>query len=240
MDKMSHVGLSYYIIVELCAEKLHKSKDEIVTEADCLFRFSQRIVRQSCRISQTNLGLLLDICQTNGLLSWKLVGNEIEIYMPILLDLLEKNLKKRTLRSLHADSSTPLDIEQDIDKEVDKDIDTSVSKKNSKSFKNEIEHIYAEIYPLKKGKTKGVEKLAKEIKSDEDLENLKLAIANYSKTINDPKYIKHFSTFASEWKDWIDVNAGKATIQVSKQASSAQAIMDHNKSQYERVMKGEL
>lgn len=98
------------------------------------------------------------------------------------------------------------------DKSKDKSKDLNI-KREDKKFKNEIEKIYFDFYPLKKGKTKGVEKLSKEILTDADLENLKLAIERYSKTITDPKFTKHFATFASEWRDWLDQDAGQSAIQ---------------------------
>ena len=155
MDQMGHVGLSYYIILEMCAEKLQKSKDEVVTESDCLFHFSQRIVRHSCRISQTNLRRLLDICQTNGLLSWKEAANEIEISMPILLDLLEKNLKKRTIRGLKDSLKHPLDKEIDKDKEIDTEYiitDTAKKQKTLDQAENKkIKDAYFNAYRLRYG-----------------------------------------------------------------------------------------
>lgn len=129
--------------------------------------------------------------------------------------------------------TSPLKRAKDKDKDKDKDLD---KEKDKESIGKKIEKIYSDLYPLKKGKTKGVEKLSKEIKTDEDLENLKLAIANYSKTINDPKYIKHFSTFATEWRDWVDSNAGKATVTQSK----VSAVFDVARDQLRRIEAGEL
>lgn len=128
---------------------------------------------------------------------------------------------------------------KDKDKDKDKDLDED---KDKESISKKIEKLYKEIYPLKKGKLKGVEKLSKEIKSDEDLENLKTAISRYSNSVsgNDPKYIKHFSTFANTWKECLEADYGKASTAISKQASSAQSVMDHNKSQAARVLAGEL
>ena len=61
-------------------------------------------------------------------------------------------------------------------------------------------------YPRKDGKSKGLKKLKSEIRSQEDFEKLILAIEKYaaSRRGQDPQYTKHFSTFVSEWRDWID------------------------------------
>lgn len=72
------------------------------------------------------------------------------------------------------------------------------------------------LYPLKKGKQKGLIKLKKEITTVEDLELFKKAIEQYSadlkKNKTESKYIKHFSTFANEWRDWLEPDAGKSKI----------------------------
>lgn len=73
------------------------------------------------------------------------------------------------------------------------------------TFEEQIEELYKN-YPLKKGKTVGVKKLAKEIKTEEQLKKLETAIKNYSLECkgSDPKYIKHFSTFAGCWQDYLE------------------------------------
>jgi DNA-binding Lrp family transcriptional regulator len=75
-----------------------------------------------------------------------------------------------------------------------------------------IEELYKN-YPLKKGKTVGVKKLAKEIKTEEQLKKLETAIKNYSLECkgSDPKYIKHFSTFAGCWQDYLDAPTRKSS-----------------------------
>lgn len=209
MDQMGHVGLSYYIILEMCAEKLQKNKDETVTEVDCLFRFSQRIVRHSCRISQTNLRRLLDICQTNGLLSWKDAGNEIEISMPILLDLLEKNLKKRTIRGLRVSSKHPLDKDKDIDKDKEEEKNKE-RRASSPDFSSLVENLYINHYPKKEAKQSGINAFKKIIKNQDDLGLLEKAILNYAKKCSleniEYKFIRGFGSFASKdfWRDFVE------------------------------------
>lgn len=72
----------------------------------------------------------------------------------------------------------------------------------------QIENLYAKYYPRKEGKSKGVKKIAKDIKSEKDLLLLEKAIKNYSTSVSkrEKKYIKIFSSFASEWKDYVDIN----------------------------------
>lgn len=72
----------------------------------------------------------------------------------------------------------------------------------------DIEILYYEIYPNKKGKSAGLKKLHKQIKSAALYENLKKAMTNFAEEMRlnetPAQFIKHFSTFASEWTDWVD------------------------------------
>ena len=90
MDEMGHMGLCFFLLQELCAEKLERPEEsgKTLEEADCLFSFPVRNVRQKLRISLTNLQRLLDICAANGQLSYEFSGKNLEIKMPILLDFL--------------------------------------------------------------------------------------------------------------------------------------------------------
>ncbi len=116
-----------------------------------------------------------------------------------VLTILEKQGLLKTLRS-------PLKGAKDKDKDKD------MVKDKVKGIRAEIEKIYLEQYPLKEGKQKGIEILLKSVKTPEDLERLKSAIEKYKKSIRDPKYIKHFSTFATTWTDWLDESAGQADL----------------------------
>lgn len=63
-------------------------------------------------------------------------------------------------------------------------------------------------YPRKEGKSEGLERLGKQVKTRADLDALKRAIANYAEQQRldgtEREYMKHFSTFVSSWRDWID------------------------------------
>jgi len=76
----------------------------------------------------------------------------------------------------------------------------------SAKFENEIETIYKNHYPNKRGKTGGIKKLAKEIKDKETLAIFEKAVIQYAHETNncEKKYIKHFSTFASCWRDYLN------------------------------------
>lgn len=98
-----------------------------------------------------------------------------------------------------------------------KDKDTKVSS-NSNEFSHTIltklEKIYQEKYPKKIGKTKGLVRLVKEIKTEQDIIIFDQAVTQYAESVSgsDIKFIKHFSTFVSEWRDWVDFENKKQHI----------------------------
>lgn len=130
LDQLGHTGLCFFLLQEMCAEKLEKD-DQGLTEADCSWTFHTRIVRQNLRISPVNLVRLLDACAANGLLSFEFSGSSLTISMPILLNLLERNTKRaRKTRTTSAQKS-PLD--KDIDKEEDRDKDKELKKAKTRT-----------------------------------------------------------------------------------------------------------
>lgn len=93
---------------------------------------------------------------------------------------------------------------------------SNLSPDSISSSKNKIRRINKEThdaileaykkYPIKKGKTVGVKRLASQIVSVDDLRDLNTAIENYAIECKgkDEQYIKHFSTFASCWRDYLE------------------------------------
>jgi len=78
-------------------------------------------------------------------------------------------------------------------------------------------NIIYNIYPRCRrnhGKSKAFAKFEKTIKTEEQFEDLKKAALNfaeYHKVKNtDASYISHFSTWANNWKDWLDITAKDA------------------------------
>lgn len=82
-----------------------------------------------------------------------------------------------------------------------------VNKYTNEHLKTQIELLYKN-YPIKKGKTVGVKRLLRQIKSDEDLNQLEKAIKNYASECKgkEEQYIKHFSTFAGCWQDYLEAS----------------------------------
>jgi hypothetical protein len=80
------------------------------------------------------------------------------------------------------------------------------------SFKeNDLLEIYNR-YPRKQGKTVGFKRLRNALKSPQDVADFGVAVDRYRSHCEsqqtDKKFIKLFSTFVSEWRDWLDPETG--------------------------------
>lgn len=106
------------------------------------------------------------------------------------------------------------------DKDKDKDKDQEKGGVGGKNIKLDFNALY-NYYPRKQGKSRGFQKCRVEIKTPSDYELLKIAIARYKdhveKASMDPKFVKHFSTFMSEWRDWLDEKNGSCEIKTAQQ-----------------------
>lgn len=75
----------------------------------------------------------------------------------------------------------------------------------------DVEGLY-EIYPRKEGRQRGVQKLRAEIKTPEEFASVSQALTHYITYCKanqlEQRFIKHFSTWVSEWKDWLDPKTG--------------------------------
>lgn len=80
----------------------------------------------------------------------------------------------------------------------------ALTKKDQKQLLD-FEALYA-LYPLKKGRTKGLAIAARQVKTPEQYEKLRTAIVAYAEEVRrlgtEPKYVKHFSTFMGCWEDY--------------------------------------
>jgi hypothetical protein len=83
-----------------------------------------------------------------------------------------------------------------------------------KTIAQQVERVYQELYPRKEGKTRGMKRLARQIKNETHLAEFEKAVRNYAEKCEgrDTEYIKQFSTFASEWREWIDVPKEKSWL----------------------------
>jgi hypothetical protein len=76
----------------------------------------------------------------------------------------------------------------------------------------DLESVYRK-YPRKKGKSPGLKKLKTDIKTPEDLQALEKAIVRYCQSPDVLRgYVMNFDTFARQWRDWLDEDAGTSTV----------------------------
>jgi hypothetical protein len=95
MNEFGHLGYAaWFILLEMCAEKMVKNPNETFTNVHTKFRFSERLVRQKLRISRTKVEEILNFFQTFSLLSWEKVDNELHIEIPKLLESLDRDQRR--------------------------------------------------------------------------------------------------------------------------------------------------
>lgn len=197
MDEMGHTGLCFFLIQEMCAKKLDLKPHEVGTEADCRFNFHTRVVRERLRLTQAKVERLLSLAQANGLLSYAVAGSSLQIDMPILLDLREKDTRNARNRRAAGVQMPPqekeLELELDKEEELEKNELTNVSSSTALVQMNQP----AGPLPVFQDDA-DCEKLLEEIKHDTQIRWLKI--------YPDPGYIKReFIKMA----DWLDRNPKK-------------------------------
>ncbi len=134
MDEMGHSGLCYFILMEMCAEKLERPNNlegdqqmvGSLTADDCEFIFHRRVVESALRLRRAAVERLLSSCQTSNLFTYNIEGEFIKIKMPILLDLLDYDSKRS--RSRRAQVQTKSRIDTDTDTEPYSETETESEK----------------------------------------------------------------------------------------------------------------
>lgn len=97
--EFGHVGVSwYYLLTEICAEKLEKPLTHDITEAECTFRFDKAFVESALRGTFAKIERWLRHGDAMGL--WKFTTTDFELHLeyPILLELLDSDQKKTRSR----------------------------------------------------------------------------------------------------------------------------------------------
>jgi len=90
----------------------------------------------------------------------------------------------------------------------------NITRQAQRAKPSDFESVYR-LFPKKEGKTRGLEYLAKKAPLGDAnyLADLETAAVNYSEHVRkagtDRKYIKLFSTWVTEWRDWLDPQTGK-------------------------------
>lgn len=94
-DEFGHLGIScYWTLLELCAEKLEKQRDESLSEEHCVFVFHEQYLRKNLRISSAKLQKFLRFCSTNSQLCLNFAEEKLEIKMPKLLEYMDRDARR--------------------------------------------------------------------------------------------------------------------------------------------------
>lgn len=122
-------------------------------------------------------------------------------------------LNRLDFKPLGAFAQGAKDKDKEKDKELDKELDKD--KEKGEKLKFDFDGVYR-IYPLKKGKQKGLDKCKAQIKTNDDFNSLMVAVHRYSsecqKEGREARYIKHFDTFMGSWRDYSDDDVGQCSI----------------------------
>lgn len=114
LDEYKHAGpCVYWILVEMCTSKFWEiaanNPDKNLRELECKFKFHKRLVLQKTRLRLCVLLRILERCNELSLLSARLDGNALEISMPKILEILDRDSKRpRKERVKSAAQSTDL------------------------------------------------------------------------------------------------------------------------------------
>ena len=131
-------------------------------------------------------------------------------------------VKKFSMKSILSESGQHLaSIRPDADHDLASTLHTNITN-NTHNLASiwpdklvfDFESLYKK-YPLKKGKSRGLKVCEKEIKTQEEFISLQKAIDKYASDLvlrnTETQYIKHFSTFMNEWRDWAQDDAGSVS-----------------------------
>ena len=104
-----------------------------------------------------------------------------------------------------ANAKTPHDLDRDLDRDLDstKEVKKLRSKENNK-YSPFFDEIWDQ-YPRKEGRKEAERHFNTSVKTDDDLENIRTAVKNYSESVIDKEYqyIKMGKTFFNNWRDYI-------------------------------------
>jgi len=130
--EFGHSGIAwYFLLTEICAEKLEKPRDRDLAMTDCTFSFDKVFVESSLRGTFAKIRRWLDHGVTAGLWTYTETEFELSVKYPILLELLDSDNRKTRSRREKDASLSLLDKEIEIDKEIDKEIEVRAEVKNS-------------------------------------------------------------------------------------------------------------
>jgi hypothetical protein len=195
--------------------------DEIVSN----FHESKYAIKKYIKELELNGYLLRKAIREDG----KFQGWDYYIYHSPQKEVQQENIKRKekiskntkvglnespTVRVSDRPSFRPSEIAT-VNSNTEKDSNTYssnteyIEQQEKKDIEKQIEKLYLDFYPLKKGKAKGIKKALSAIKNKEtNLNELETCIKNYAEEVKDrdKKYIKHFSTFMNgDYLDYLNV-----------------------------------
>jgi hypothetical protein len=205
--EFGHTGVSwYFILTEICTEKLERPLDHDLAQTDCSFGFDKAFVESALRGTFAKIERWLRHGVAMGLWNFTTTEFELRLEYPILLELLDSDQRKT--RSRREEDATEKRLEK---RREDKEVDIEKIKK--KKVKFDFSEIF-NLYPRKDGKGAGIKKLETMKVDQETFDRIKSAAIRYSnhcrKNKTEPQYIKHFSTWVNHWTDWDTDEAGTA------------------------------
>lgn len=158
------------------------------------------------------------------------------LYDGSTLSLVAANIAKLQESNLQNKSKNK-DKEEELEKEKNINIaQPRLSERKPEVGNQDFEDAYSR-YPRKVGKSKGISKAKREVKTRDDLASFNQAISNYRAYVlrekTEPAFIKHFSTFVSEWRDWASVDNGRVDADFSatkKQRGIAEILAEEERS----------
>lgn len=143
-----HAGVSwYYLLTEICAEKLEKFSSRDVVETDCQFSFDVAFIKSALRCNLVKAEKWLSTGQALGLWTYKLTETELSVNYPILLELLDSDSKKSRSRREADASQSRLDIEVDKkEKKSKKEIIPATKKVEPNPLNSQVWESYKSAY----------------------------------------------------------------------------------------------
>jgi hypothetical protein len=170
-----------------------------------------------CQASRKNKGTIL--------VNLEQISHVTQVKIQEIMELIDF-LEQKPICRTHDNARSPIVVGTTPTNETnERDETNETNEQTPKNLKFDFEILYKK-YPLKKGKADGISRLKKTIKTQEDFDLCSKAIDKYTQQLilerTEPKFIKHFSTFVSTWKDWLDLDAASSILNFKPTNKSTQ------------------
>ena len=211
----------YFILLELCFDKIKKSRDQKFTEDHFQFRLEETEVLQKFRMRATRVELLLNYYVTCELLHFTKVEDEFHFEIPKILKLLDRE-QRRARPKGGADHAECGPEEKRVE-------ESRVEENNNKKSAFDFDAAYS-LYPLKMKGPKAEQNFHSQMKTQADYDNLIKALLNYKTMLEQESWRKPKGTFAAFlgskstgffWRDWIQY---EVPVQPDKHAAGLAAL----------------